>query len=222
MSTANMKLVANYTTATAANGNPAQAPEWDFTVGNSIWKIDSANDGYPYFGLQSAPEPEAPDDAPVTPDDAPVTPDAPATVEAFYERPPVLDEPVPVNGPSYQGAPTTPPPPSILDGQLLEVEMLTPQTGSEAGMIAVTVPQNLWMPGAVFSFELPDQVKEAASGGSASITLLDGKPLPSWLQYNPETKSFTATDIPQGATEVKLLITINGKSWEVDVSMEPS
>ena len=202
MSTADMKLVENYTTSTAANGNPESAPEWNFDPApDGIWKIDSANDGYPYLAWQS--------------------PDAPAP-ETGFERPPVLDEPKLVDGPLFQGAPTIPPSPSIVEGQMLEVDLLTPQSGSEPGLIGVSVPQSLWMPGAVFSFELPEQVKGAASGGDVAITLLDGTPLPSWLHYNPETMTFTATDVPQGAAGVKLLVKVNGKSWEIDVSVKPS
>ena len=177
MSSANMKLVENYTTATAANGNPAPGPKWDFTPGNSIWKIDSANDGYPYFGLHAS--------------------------ETVADRPVI---PMPV----------------IIKGQMMEVDLLTPPSGSEPGLVGVSVPQSLWMQGAVFSFKLPDQVLGAASGVGAVVTMPDGTPLPSWLRYNAETMTFTATDIPQEVTEFKVLVTINGKSWVVDVSMKPS
>ncbi len=199
MSSANMKLVENYTTATAANGTvDPNHPEWDFTPDTGVWKIDSANDGYPYFAWQT-----------LNPDET----------KTPYERP-LLYEPLPGSNPSYQGAPTTPSPVPIMEGQLLEVTIVTPQSGSEPGLIGVTVPQDLWKPGAVFSFELPDEVKNAASGGDVARTLLDGTPLPSWLRYNAETMTFTATDVPQDATGVKLLVTVNGKSWEIDVSVQ--
>ena len=52
MSTANMKVLANFTTSTAANGNPDPAPEWDFTSA-PVWKIDAGkNGGYPYLEWQ--------------------------------------------------------------------------------------------------------------------------------------------------------------------------
>jgi len=47
MSTADMKLQANFTGATVANGN--HNPTWDFTT-KPVWGIDSAvNNGYPYL-----------------------------------------------------------------------------------------------------------------------------------------------------------------------------
>ncbi len=203
MSTADMKLLANFTTSTTANGNPDPAPAWDFTPGTGIWKIEAdKNHGYPYLAWQT------------------LSPDAPRNP---FERPPVLDEPRQVDGPLFQGAPTTPPPLPITEGQFLKVEIITFPSGSERGLIGVTVPEELWKPGAVFSFELPEEVnKGAASGGDAVITLLDGSPLPRWLYYNPETMTFTATDIPENAPGIKLLVTINGKSWVIDLSMKPS
>ena len=195
----------NYTSATDANGNPDPGPDWRFYLtpvlkAEVIWKIDAdKNDGYPYLAWQTL--------SPKTPPD----------------RPPVLDEPKPVDDPSFKGAPTTPPPLPITEGQFLKVEIIAPPSGAEPGLIGVSVPQDLWKPGAVFSFELPEQVKGAASGGDVAITMLDGSPsLPLWLHYNPETMTFTATDIPEDASGVKILVTINGKSWVVDVSMKPS
>ena len=195
MSTAEMKLLANFTTSTTANDNPATAPAWDFTPGTGVWKIDKTNDGYPYLAWQSH--------------------DAPPQAEKLRVRPVV-------NGTEYQGAPKAPPPP-IAEGQLLEATIDTPQSGSESGLISFTAPQNLWMPGSSFSFELSGQVKSALSGADVvTITLLNGNQFPFWLHYNAETMTFTAMDLPQWVREFKVLVMVDGKSWVVDVSMKPS
>jgi hypothetical protein len=34
----------------------------------------------------------------------------------------------------------------------------------------------------------------------------DGKPLPSWLKFNPETKTFTADRVPEGTPDMQLKI----------------
>ena len=190
MSTANMKLLSNFMEATAANGNVN--PGWDFTPGTGVWKIDAAtNGGYPYLAWQNS--------------------------EKFYERP-VLSEPLP-GVPSYPAFPIAPTGPLIPEGQFLEAKIVNLPLPSAPGLILVTVPQSLGAEGSVFSFVLPDELKNSVGGVVESVTLPDGAPLPSWLHYKPETMTFTATDMPQGMTEFKVLVTLGGKSWIVDIAM---
>ncbi len=190
MSTANMKLLSNFMEATAANGNVN--PGWNFTPGTGVWKIDAAtNGGYPYLAWQNS--------------------------EKFYERS-VLSEPLP-GVPSYPAFPIAPTGPLIPEGQLLEAKIVSQPSPSAPGLILVTVPQSLGAEGSVFSFVLPDELKNSVGGVVESVTLPDGAPLPSWLHYNPETMTFTATDMPQGMTEFKVLVTLGGKSWIVDIAM---
>jgi hypothetical protein len=40
---------------------------------------------------------------------------------------------------------------------------------------------------------------------------MDGKPLPDWLKYEPETKTFTAKDIPAGAFPLQLKVGSGGQ-----------
>ena len=202
LSTADMKLLANFTTSTAANGGVN--PGWDFTPDTGIWKIDPLkNGGYPYLAWQT------------------FNSDVPDVPSKFLERP-VLSEPLPVTDPSYLGASIAPTGPLIPEGQLLEAKIVNPPSGSAPGRILVMVPQSLTLQGSVFSFVLPDEVKNAVteSGVAEKVTLLDGSPLPSWLDYNPETMTFTATDMTQGVTELKVLVKVGGKSWIVDITMQ--
>ena len=191
MSMVNMKLLSNFMEATAANGNVN--PGWDFTPGTGVWKIDAAtNGGYPYLAWQNS--------------------------EKFYERP-VLSEPLP-GVPSYPAFPIAPTGPLIPEGQFLEAKIVNQPSPSAPGLILVTVPQSLGAEGSVFSFVLPDELKNSVGGVVESVTLPDGAPLPSWLHYNPETMTFTATDMPQGMTEFKVLVTLGGQSWIVDIAMQ--
>ena len=135
----------------------------------------------------------------------------------------LLSEPVPPTRSSYQGNPTASEPSLISPDQRLRVAVVNLPVGTASGLVVVTVPQGLVDQGSVIKFDLPEQAKNAASsGGVTTITMLDGSPLPSWLNYNAEAKMFTATNIPQGMTELKVFIVVGGQGWEVDVSVQPA
>ena len=44
-----------------------------------------------------------------------------------------------------------------------------------------------------------------------SILQVDGKPLPNWLRYEPDTKTFIATDVPAGAFPLQLKVSGGGQ-----------
>jgi hypothetical protein len=50
------------------------------------------------------------------------------------------------------------------------------------------------------------------------ITLANGKPLPIWLRYAPETKSFLASDVPEGAFPVSVIIRAGGQQAQMTIS----
>ena len=57
-----------------------------------------------------------------------------------------------------------------------------------------------------FGFQVPDGVTSGAEGVSLSASLADGSPLPSWLKFDPDRKSFTGTP----SQETELGITLKG------------
>ena len=57
-----------------------------------------------------------------------------------------------------------------------------------------------------FGFQVPDAVTSGAEGVSLSASLADGSPLPSWLKFDPDRKSFTGTP----SQETELGITLKG------------
>ena len=57
-----------------------------------------------------------------------------------------------------------------------------------------------------FGFQVPDGVTSGAEGVSLSASLADGSPLPSWLKFDPDRKSFTGTP----SQETELSITLKG------------
>ena len=71
-----------------------------------------------------------------------------------------------------------------------------------------------------FRFPLSGQAARLASIKNAKliITQANGKPLPSWLRYVPETKSFVASDIPEGAFPMPVVISAAGQQALLTVS----
>jgi hypothetical protein len=67
-------------------------------------------------------------------------------------------------------------------------------------------------PGRGFSFELdPKVVTQQPANTSLKISQLDGKALPDWLKYEPDTKTFTAKDVPAGAFPLQLKVMAGGQ-----------
>ncbi|NVO06066.1 MAG: hypothetical protein HXX19_09135, partial [Rhodoferax sp.] len=70
------------------------------------------------------------------------------------------------------------------------------------------------------SIPLPTQLASAATGSNAviSVTTVNGGVLPAWLKFNPETKTFVATAVPDGALPMQVMVTINGQRTTVVIS----
>ena len=71
-----------------------------------------------------------------------------------------------------------------------------------------------------FRFPLSGQAARLAGTKNAKliITQANGKPLPSWLRYVPKTKSFVASDIPEGAFPMPVIISAAGQQALLTVS----
>ncbi|MEI6306627.1 MAG: hypothetical protein WCP33_07380, partial [Deltaproteobacteria bacterium] len=74
----------------------------------------------------------------------------------------------------------------------------------------------------VFSFVLPEQVVTAltSSGVGETVTLMNGDALPSWLEYDAASKSFNASGAPKGTPTIKVLVTVGGESWDVEITLQ--
>ena len=90
----------------------------------------------------------------------------------------------------------------------------------ESGVITVSVPKEMATSGSGFSFPLPAQVTNAGTGNNAVITVktVTGQSLPSWLKFNPETKTFVATAVPDGAFPMQVVVTVGGKTSTIVIS----
>jgi hypothetical protein len=88
----------------------------------------------------------------------------------------------------------------------------------ESGIVTVSVPKELATKGTGFVFPLPTQIAEAVGDSSVRVTLTDGRPLPGWLRYQPDTKTFSASAVPDGAFPIQLIVVIGGRSTTIVIS----
>jgi hypothetical protein len=90
----------------------------------------------------------------------------------------------------------------------------------EAGVVTVSVPKETATAGSGFTFPLPAQVAETAGASNAqvSVTTISGGALPGWLRYVPETKSFVASEVPDGAFPIQIIVSVGGTRTTVVIS----
>ncbi len=96
------------------------------------------------------------------------------------------------------------------------------ESGRTINKIFATVPRNQPEYSDGFSFALPIQSMDVANVRADQITTVNGKPLPSWLKYNPETSSFTLSTEINNALPYKVLISIGGKHWVLTIQQRES
>jgi len=71
-----------------------------------------------------------------------------------------------------------------------------------------------------FHTRLPDSVpqKITLAAGNLSITTANGKPLPAWLRFSPESREFIANEVPDGALPMQVVMHIGSQNYVVDIS----
>jgi hemolysin activation/secretion protein len=102
----------------------------------------------------------------------------------------------------------------------ISVSLVSQASKQQMGLINVMVPKNMATTGSSFSFQLPAQMNETATG-SKPLRVHGGKPgkwVPYWLKFNQKTRTFTATAVPKGALPAQVVVTINGHSSTIVIS----
>ena len=109
---------------------------------------------------------------------------------------------------------------SVTTSSGISVSLVRQPSVQEAGVVTVSVPKETATAGSGFTFPLPAQVAETAAAGSAQIrvTSISGGALPGWLRYVPETKSFVASAVPDGAFPMQVIVIIGGTRTTVVIS----
>jgi hypothetical protein len=76
-------------------------------------------------------------------------------------------------------------------------------------MAAVSLPNGTAAAGTGFSFKLPESIRNMMGNSeSAQLSLSDGAAFPSWLRFNPQTLSFEAAAVPNGAFPLQLALAL--------------
>ena len=102
---------------------------------------------------------------------------------------------------------------------VVTVSLMRESSMQSSGLIAVSVPKAITTTGSGFSFALPAQVVETAvNENSIQVTTATGQPLPGWLNFNSQTKSFTASAVPDGAFPIQVVVIVNGTRTTVMIS----
>jgi hypothetical protein len=108
------------------------------------------------------------------------------------------------------------------DGAAVTVAVARPASVGQTGLITVAVSAEAAAPGRSFSFSLEAHVPAAnAATTEVRITQMDGKPLPDWLRYEPETKTFVATSVPPGAFPLQLKVGVAGVETMMVINEKP-
>jgi hypothetical protein len=97
-------------------------------------------------------------------------------------------------------------------GPAVSVKVDQPSASNGKGLITVALSTETAAPGRSFSFEIdPKVLTNQPADTSLKVSQLDGKPLPDWLRYEADTKTFTAKDIPAGAFPLQLKVGVGGQ-----------
>ena len=156
----------------------------------------------------------APADPPPPPPPPPDVLPPPVAAPALNLAPPLPEAPAAGGG----GAGGSPGVPANAGGNVT-VSLVRPPSLQEAGVVTVMVPREMATVGAGFAFPLPAAVTESAQPSAAiSVTTLSGAPLPSWLRFAVDSRTFNATSVPDGAFPMQVLVTIGGSTTTVVIS----
>jgi hypothetical protein len=83
---------------------------------------------------------------------------------------------------------------------------------NKSGAVSVSLPKDTVNMRPAFSLPMPPHITETISEQSAlQITTLQGTPLPSWLRYDVDTKSFAVPALPNGVLPMQVLVMVDQK-----------
>ena len=86
------------------------------------------------------------------------------------------------------------------------------------GAVSVSLPRDTVAKREGFSFLLPTKIAETISDQSTvQVTTLQGAPLPAWVRYEANTKTFDVSAVPDGVLPMRVLITIDQQQTELTI-----
>jgi hypothetical protein len=101
----------------------------------------------------------------------------------------------------------------------ISIDIQNVPTQDASGMISVLLPKGMATSGTGFTFPLPEEIS-ASAGNAASITvsLADGSPLPNWLRFDAQSRSFVADAVPDGVLPIQVIVNVGGRKTMVVIS----
>jgi hypothetical protein len=101
----------------------------------------------------------------------------------------------------------------------ISVSLVKEPSVQQTGIITVSVPKEMATAGSGFSFPLPAQVTDQASANATIVvTTAAGQPLPGWLRFDAQTRSFVASAVPDGAFPMQAVVVIGGVRTTIVIS----
>lgn len=93
----------------------------------------------------------------------------------------------------------------------ITVDLVQQASTAISGVVIMAVPKEVLTREGGFTFKLPEQMVEGqAPGATIAAALADGMPLPAWLRFNADTRTFVASAVPEGALPREIAIFVNG------------
>ncbi len=112
-----------------------------------------------------------------------------------------------------------PTPQAVLITAAISVELLQTVAPGNNGMVTVSVPKEILSQSGSFTFKLPDQITEGGSANDAIVaTTAEGAPLPNWLRFNADSKTFVASNVPDGGLPITVAVFINGQRTDLTIA----
>ncbi|MDP2819258.1 MAG: YDG domain-containing protein, partial [Polaromonas sp.] len=106
--------------------------------------------------------------------------------------------------------------PTASGGSRAQFTMLREPAGGEEGSASVTVTSTQDGSGSGFRFSLPADF--LGGGGPLQATTSTGGPLPEWLRFDPNSRSFVASGAPTGALPMQIRISVGDRAVVLTIS----
>jgi len=95
-------------------------------------------------------------------------------------------------------------------------------TPAQSGLVTVTVSTEVAASGKGFAFALDEHLPaDVSKGAQVRVSQLDGKPLPDWLRYQPETQKVVAVSPPVGAFPIQIKASVGGVETVIVITEMP-
>ena len=112
--------------------------------------------------------------------------------------------------------------PASSGGADVSVSVTRVATTTQSGMVTVSVSADAASTSKGFAFALTDHMPaDVPKSSQIAVSQLDGRPLPDWLRYEPETQKVVATSPPPGAFPMQIKANMGGVETVILITEQP-